>query len=89
MRIKFNLQRLPVQLSHHITGGTARRKRVVRQDRAQEAMTGVIGFLKGLRVFSAAPKGTPGTKGQSHEETGNTFLFSTKNILNQAERWKE
>lgn len=64
VRIKFNLQRLLVQLSHHITGGTAQRKRVVRQDRAQEARTGVIRFLKGLRVFYVAPKGTPGTKGQ-------------------------
>lgn len=27
-------------------------------------MTEVISFLKGLRVFSVAPEGTPGTKGQ-------------------------
>lgn len=27
-------------------------------------MTKVTSFLKGLRVFSVAPKGSPGTKGQ-------------------------
>lgn len=62
--IKFKLQCLLVQLSHHIIGGTAKRKRVVRQDRAQAAMTEAFSFLKSLRVFSVAPKGTPGTKGQ-------------------------
>lgn len=62
--IKSNLQCLLVQLGRHIIGGTAKRKRVVGQGRAQEAMTKVISFLKGLRVFSVAPKGTPGTKGR-------------------------
>lgn len=85
--IKSNLQCLLVQLGRHIIGGTAKRKRVVGQGRAQEAMTKVISFLKGYSLWP--PKVHPEPRDGSHKKTGNTFLFHIKNNLNQAERRKE